>query len=145
MKMKGMNGVMNYVKNTTVQKILLTSVVVGAGLAVSGIGASVDKKFLGSRTGLKRSDDFAESAGKGAALGLVFGLPISVLKSTDAASTDMFGAVNHVKDRVVENPYRKSSYSIPMSEPLKAPEDFVWTENPESGSRTLILDPKYGL
>ncbi len=143
--MNGIDGVMDYVKNTTVQKVLLTSVVLGAGLAVSGIGASIDKKFLGSRAGLKRNDDFAESAGKGAALGLVIGLPISVLTSTGAASTTMFGAVNHVKDRVVENPYRKSSYSIPMSKPLKAPEDFVWTVNPASGSRTLILDPKYGL
>ena len=133
------------IKSTTPKDILRTSLTAGAIAGISGIGTLLDKHVFNYTLGFKSSRSNTDVVVRGAALGLLFGLPIAYYNVMSSKQTSLGGVPSHVKYNMNTQPARIRDYSESRhTHRLTPPNEYVYTTD-EAGRQILILDPKYGL
>ena len=138
--------IVDTIKSTTPKDILKTSLVGGAIAGIAGVGTLVDKHVFSYTLGFKSSKSNTDVLFRGAALGLLFGLPLAYYNvMSNKEGSNMGGLNQHVKYSVNTQPNRIRDYVTSRhTHRLAPPKDYVYTTD-EAGRQILILDPKYGL
>ena len=133
------------IKGTTPKDILKTSLVAGAIAGIAGVGTVIDKHVFNYTLGFKSSRSNTDVLVRGAALGLLFGLPVAYYNVMSSKQTSLGGVPSHVKYNMNTQPARIRDYSESRhTHRLTPPKEYVYTTD-EAGRQILILDPKYGL
>jgi len=137
--------IVDTIKSTTPKDILKTSVTAGAIAGIAGVGTLLDKHVFSYTLGFKSSKSNTDVLFRGAALGLLFGLPLAYYNVMSNKSSAMGGVASHVKYQMNNQPARIRDYTESRhTHRLAPPNNYVYTTD-EAGRQILILDPKYGL
>ena len=137
--------IVDTIKSTTPKDILKTSVTAGAIAGIAGVGTLLDKHVFSYTLGFKSSKSNTDVLFRGAALGLLFGLPLAYYNVMNSKVSGMGGVASHVKYGINNQSSRNRDYATSRhTHRLPPPNDYVYTTD-EAGRQILILDPKYGL
>jgi hypothetical protein len=137
--------IVDTIKSTTPKDILKTSLAAGAIAGIAGVGTLLDKHVFNYTLGFKSTRSNTDVIVRGAALGLLFGLPIAYINVMSNKSSGMGGLASHVKYQMNNQVGRVRDYTHTRhTHRLAPPNDYVYTTD-EAGRQILILDPKYGL
>tara|TARA_Y100001937_G_C6928140_1_gene244808 strand:+ start:130 stop:552 length:423 start_codon:yes stop_codon:yes gene_type:complete len=138
--------IIDTIKQTTPNDIVKTSVIAGAFAGIAGVGTLIDKHVFNYTLGFKSSRTNTDVLVRGAALGLLFGLPIAYYNvMSNKEDSNLGGVRNYVKYDINNQPSRVRDYvKSRHTHRLPPPNNYVYTTD-EAGRQILILDPKYGL
>tara|TARA_A200000159_G_scaffold115582_1_gene108896 strand:+ start:367 stop:750 length:384 start_codon:yes stop_codon:yes gene_type:complete len=123
-------SIMQTVKDTTPQDVLLTGVFAGVLAGISGVGNYIDKNITSYTMGFKSTLKPKELFLRGALVGGIIALPFAYLSATSVLDSKSLGTT-------FVNPVLKGE--LPP-----APKDYVYA-SADGEQPYLILDPKYGL
>lgn len=123
-------SLMQTVKDTTPQDVLLTGVFAGVVAGISGVGNWVDKNITSYTMGFKSNLSSKDLFIRGALIGGLVSLPFAYLSATSVLDGNALG-------NAMVNPMLKGE--LPP-----APKDYVYA-SAEGEQPYLILDPKFGL
>ena len=139
-------SVIDTIKGTTPKDILKTATIGGALAGVAGLGTLLDKHVFNYTLGFKSTRSNTDVILRGAAVGLLFGLPIAYYNiMSNKEGSNMGGLSQHVKYNMNTQPNRIRDYTTSRhTHRLTPPNNYVYTTD-EAGRQILILDPKYGL
>ena len=113
----------------------------------------LDKHVFNYTLGFKSTRSNTDVVVRGAALGLLFGLPIAyyhvitnkMSPTTKERQIKLGGVASHVKYQMNNQAGRIRDYTHSRhTHRLAPPKEYVYTTD-EAGRQILILDPKYGL
>ena len=137
--------IVDTIKSTTPKDILKTSLTAGAIAGIAGVGTLLDKHVFNYTLGFKSTRSNTDVVVRGAALGLLFGLPIAYYNVMSNKGSGMGGVASHVKYQMNNQAGRIRDYTHSRhTHRLAPPKEYVYTTD-EAGRQILILDPKYGL
>jgi len=138
--------IVDTIKGTTPKDIVKTSAIAGAFAGIAGIGTLIDKHVFNYTLGFKSTRSNTDVVVRGAALGLLFGLPLAYYNvMSNKKGSNMGGLSQHVKYSMNTQPARIRDYvQSRHTHRLPPPNEYVYTTD-EAGRQILILDPKYGL
>ena len=137
--------IVDTIKSTTPTDIFKTSALAGAFAGIAGVGTLLDKHIFNYTLGFKTSRSDSDVLIRGAALGLLFGLPLAYYNIMNNKGSGTGGVASHVKYQMNNQAGRIRDYTHTRhTDRLAPPNDYVYTTD-EAGRQILILDPKYGL
>ena len=139
-------SVIDKIMGATPNDIIKTSVVAGALAGLTGAATLVDKYVFDYTLGFKSTRSNTDVLLRGAAVGLIFGLPVAYYNvMANKNGSNLGGVKNYIKDDIQEQPSRIRDYvKSRHTHRLPPPPNYVYTTD-EAGRQILILDPKSGL